>query len=229
VRDRAAERGLRVVDATCPLVAKVHVEVRRFARAGRFIVVIGRRGHEEVEGVVGEAPPGRVFVVTGAAEVDALPIPLGAPVAYVTQTTFALDDVVPVVASLRRRFPGLVGPRRADVCYASQNRQAAVKAIAPRCDVVVIAGARNSSNSNRLVEVARAAGTPAHLVPDAPALRPGWLDGARVVGLGAGASAPRELIEAILARLTELGYDAPQRRPPAVAETVRFAPVRMPA
>ncbi len=229
VRERAYARGLRVVDATCPLVAKVHVEVRRYASAGRFVVIIGRRGHEEVEGVAGEAPPGRVFVVARAADVDALPIPPGAPVAYVTQTTLALDDVMPLVARLRRRFADVVGPAKDDVCYASQNRQAAVRAIAPGCDVVLIAGARNSSNSNRLVEVARAAGTPAHLVPDAPALRPAWLDGARVVGLGAGASAPRELVDAILARLAELGYDAAPPTSPVAAETVRFPAPRLPA
>jgi 4-hydroxy-3-methylbut-2-en-1-yl diphosphate reductase len=229
VRERAHARGLRVVDATCPLVAKVHVEVRRHAHAARYVVIIGRRGHEEVEGVAGEVPPERVFVVARAADVDALPIPRSAPVGYVTQTTLAIDDVLPLIAHLRARFTDVVGPGKADVCYASQNRQAAVQAIAPRCDVVLIAGARNSSNSNRLVEVARAAGTPAHLVPDAPALRTAWLDGVRVVGFGAGASAPPVLIDAILARLEELGYDAAPAGSEGVAETVRFPAPRLPA
>jgi 4-hydroxy-3-methylbut-2-en-1-yl diphosphate reductase len=228
VRARADARGLRVLDATCPLVAKVHVEVRRYVRAGRTVVLIGRRGHEEVEGVTGEAPEGRVLVVESAAEIDALPVARDAPVAYVTQTTLAVDDVRPLVARLRERFTDIVGPGKDDICYASQNRQAAVKAIAPACDAVLIAGALNSSNSNRLVEVARAAGTPAHLVPDAPALRTEWLDGARVVGLGAGASAPRALVDAILARLAELGYAAPAAPRAGAGETVRFPPPRWP-
>jgi len=195
-----------VIDATCPLVAKVHVEVRRYARAGRTVVLIGRLGHEEVEGTLGEAPD-VTHVVMSEDEIDALPIASDAPVAYAMQTTLSVDDTARLVARLRERFSDLVGPGKDDICSASQNRQAAVKAIAAECDVVLVAGARNSSNSNRLVDVARAQGTVAHLVPDAPALEPAWLDRARVVGVGAGASAPRKLVDAILARLAELGYD----------------------
>jgi 4-hydroxy-3-methylbut-2-enyl diphosphate reductase len=228
VRERVRARGLRVVDATCPLVAKVHVEVRRFVRAGRIVVLIGRRGHEEVEGTIGEAPAGRLFVVATAEDVDALPIPAGAPVAYATQTTLAVDDTLPVIARLRERFADLAAPGKDDICYASQNRQAAVKAIAELCDVVLVAGARNSSNSNRLVEVARAHGTAAHLVPDAPELEAAWLDGARVVGLGAGASAPKALVDAILARLAELGFDRVSAHE-VTTENVRFPAPRWPS
>jgi 4-hydroxy-3-methylbut-2-enyl diphosphate reductase len=227
VRRRVGVRELRVIDATCPLVAKVHVEVRRYARAGRTIVLIGRRGHEEVEGTLGEAPE-LTHVVMTEEEIDALPIAAEAPVAYVMQTTLAVDDTARLVARLHERFSDLVGPGKDDICYASQNRQAAVKAIAPECDVVLVAGARNSSNSNRLVDVARAQGTAAHLVPDAPALEPAWLDRARVVGVGAGASAPRRLVDAILARLAELGYDEIEERVVA-RETVAFPAPRMPA
>src|SRR3954464_5764999 len=178
VRRRVAERELRVIEDTCPLVSKVHVEVRRYARAGRAIVLIGRRGHEEVEGTLGEAP-GITHGVMSGEEIDGLPIAADAPVAYAMQTTLAVDDTARLVARLHERFSDLVGPGKDDICYASQNRQAAVKAIAPECDVVLVAGARNSSNSNRLVDVARAQGTAAHLVPDAPALEPAWLERAR--------------------------------------------------
>jgi 4-hydroxy-3-methylbut-2-enyl diphosphate reductase len=205
VRRGASRRGLRVIDATCPLVAKVHTEVRRYADAGRTIVLIGHRGHEEVEGTFGEAPE-RTHVVATVDEIEALPIPPDAPVAYAVQTTLAVDEAADLVDCLRRRFADLVGPGRNDICYASQNRQAAVKAIAGSCDVVLVAGARNSSNSNRLVEVAEAAGTRAHLVPDASDLRSEWVQGARSVGLSAGASAPQRLIDAIVDRLAELGY-----------------------
>jgi 4-hydroxy-3-methylbut-2-enyl diphosphate reductase len=227
VKRRVAARDLRVIDATCPLVAKVHVEVRRYARAGRAVVLIGRRGHEEVEGTLGEAPE-HTHVVMSEEEIDALPIAPDAPVAYAMQTTLAVDDTARLVARLRERFSDLVGPGKDDICYASQNRQAAVKAIARECDVVLVAGARNSSNSNRLVDVARAQGTAAHLVPDAPELEPAWLDDARVVGVGAGASAPRRLVDAILDRLAELGYDDVQERE-LMRETVTFRPPRWPS
>ena len=225
VRRRVTARDLRVIDATCPLVAKVHVEVRRYARAGRTVVLIGRRGHEEVEGTVGEAPE-YTHVVMSEEEIDALPIAPDAPVAYAMQTTLAVDDAARLVTRLRERFSDLIGPGKDDICYASQNRQAAVKEIARECDVVLVAGARNSSNSNRLVDVARAQGTVAHLVPDAPALQPAWLERARVVGVGAGASAPRELVDAVLARLAELGYDDIEEREVA-RETVAFPPAKV--
>jgi 4-hydroxy-3-methylbut-2-enyl diphosphate reductase len=227
VRASVGRRGLRMIDATCPLVAKVHVEVRRYARAGRSIVLIGRRGHEEVEGTLAEAPD-RTHVVADEADIDALPIPTDAPVAYAIQTTLAVDDTAPLVARLRERFSDLVGPKKDDICYASQNRQAAVKAIAPECDLVLVAGARNSSNSNRLVEVARRCGPPAHLVGDASELRTEWLTGVEVVGLSAGASAPSRLVDAILARLAELGYDEVATRE-LTTERVRFPAPRMPA
>jgi 4-hydroxy-3-methylbut-2-enyl diphosphate reductase len=227
VRSRVAARDLRVIDATCPLVAKVHVEVRRYARAGRTVVLIGRRGHEEVEGTLGEAPE-QTHVVMSEEEIDALPIARDAPVAYAMQTTLAVDDTARLVARLGERFSDLVGPGKDDICYASQNRQAAVKAIARECDVVLVAGARNSSNSNRLVDVARAQGTAAHLVHDAPALEPAWLERARVVGVGAGASAPRQLVDAILARLAQLGYDDVEERE-LLRETVRFPAPRWPS
>ncbi|HSI81340.1 MAG TPA: 4-hydroxy-3-methylbut-2-enyl diphosphate reductase [Solirubrobacterales bacterium] len=206
VKRNAERRRLRVIDATCPLVAKVHVEVRRYVREGRTVILIGRRGHEEVEGTLGEAPES-IHVVADEIDIDALAIPPDTPLAYAVQTTLAVDDAAHLIARLRSRFTDIVGPRKDDICYASQNRQAAVKAIAPACDVILIAGARNSSNSNRLVEVARARGTEAHLVPDAADLDPAWLDGAATVGVGAGASAPRPLVDALLARLAEFGYD----------------------
>jgi 4-hydroxy-3-methylbut-2-enyl diphosphate reductase len=227
VRAGLADRDLPLIDATCPLVAKVHVEVRRYARAGREVVLIGRRGHEEVEGTAGEAP-GRVFVVENEDEVDALPLPRDARVAYTVQTTLAVDDVAQILARLRERFPDLTGPSKDDICYASQNRQAAVKAISGEADVVLVAGARNSSNSNRLVEVARAQGVEAHLVPDAGDLDPAWLEDAAVVGLGAGASAPRSLVDAVLDRLASLGFDRVDVSE-VTTETVRFPAVRLPS
>jgi 4-hydroxy-3-methylbut-2-en-1-yl diphosphate reductase len=227
VRRNAHRRGLRVVDATCPLVSKVHVEARRYAGEGRTIVLIGHRGHEEVEGTFGEAPH-LTHVVADEADIDALAIPDDAPVAYAVQTTLAVDDTAHLVARLRERFADLIGPRKDDICYASQNRQAAVKAIAPRCDVILVAGARNSSNSNRLVEVAEAQGTPAYLVPNAFRIDPVWLDRARVVGLSAGASAPQRLVAATLRRLASLGFDQ-VRAHEETTETVRFPPTKLPA
>jgi 4-hydroxy-3-methylbut-2-enyl diphosphate reductase len=227
VRRRVTARDLRVIDATCPLVAKVHVEVRRYARAGRTVVLIGRRGHEEVEGTVGEAPE-YTHVVMSEEEIDALPIAPDAPVAYAMQTTLAVDDAARLVTRLRERFSDLIGPGKDDICYASQNRQAAVKAIARECDLVLVAGARNSSNSNRLVDVARAQGTAAHLVPDAPELDSAWLKQARVVGVGAGASAPQRLVDAILRRLAELGYEDVEERE-LMRETVTFRAPRWPS
>jgi 4-hydroxy-3-methylbut-2-enyl diphosphate reductase len=227
VRTNARRRGLQVADATCPLVAKVHVEVRRYVDAGRDVVLIGNRGHEEVEGTLGEAPD-RIHVVADEADIDALPIPADAPVAYVAQTTLAVDDTADLVARLEERFTDLVGPRKSDICYASQNRQAAVRAIAPRCDAVLVAGARNSSNSNRLVEVAAAAGSSAHLVPSADAIDPAWVETAETVGLGAGASAPQRLVDAVLERLAALGFTDVHDHEETV-EDVAFPPARLPA
>ena len=227
VRAGARRRGLRVVDATCPLVAKVHVEVRRYVREGRTVVLIGRRGHEEVEGTLGEAP-GDIHVVADEDDIDALPIAADEPVAYVAQTTLAVDETAGLVARLQERFIDLVGPRKSDICYASQNRQAAVRAIARRCDLVLVAGARNSSNSNRLVEVAAAEGVEAHLVPRAGELDPAWVEHAGVVGLGAGASAPQRLVDSVLDRLAGLGFTHVHGHEETV-ENVTFPPARLPA
>jgi 4-hydroxy-3-methylbut-2-enyl diphosphate reductase len=227
VRANAERRRLRVIDATCPLVSKVHVEVRRYARQGRQVILIGRRGHDEIQGTIGEAPDD-VWVVADEDDIDALPLAADEPVAYAVQTTLAVDDTAHLVARLRERFTDLVGPSKDDICYASQNRQAAVKAIAPRCDVVLVLGARNSSNSNRLVEVARAQGTPAYLVPSSYAFDASWLSGARVVGLSAGASAPQRLVDATLVRLASMGFDEVHAHE-EVTETVRFPQPKMPA
>ncbi len=206
VRRRAARRRLRVIDATCPLVTKVHNEAKRFARAGRALVLVGHRGHEEIEGTSGEAPE-VTHVISTVDEVERLPLRRDEPVAYLTQTTLSVDDTLEVVEALRARFRDIVGPRKDDICYATQNRQVAVKAIARECDVVLVVGALNSSNSNRMVEVARRQGVPAYLVPEPAALCPEWLEGAETVGVSSGASAPEVLVAGLLARLAELGYE----------------------
>ncbi|MGH2730216.1 MAG: 4-hydroxy-3-methylbut-2-enyl diphosphate reductase, partial [Actinomycetota bacterium] len=196
---------LRVIDATCPLVTKVHLEAKRFAKEGRRIVLVGHIGHEEIEGTSGEAPESTA-VIENTAQIAELDIDPDEPVAYLTQTTLSIDDTLEVVEGLRQRFSDISGPRTDDICYATQNRQVAVKAIAPEADVILIVGALNSSNSNRMVEVARAAGTPAFLVPDVADLDPAWLEGAEVVGVSSGASAPEVLVHSLLAKLAELGY-----------------------
>ncbi|GAA4733417.1 4-hydroxy-3-methylbut-2-enyl diphosphate reductase [Phytohabitans rumicis] len=206
VREHAADRQLRVIDATCPLVAKVHQQTRRYARDGRTILLIGHEGHEEVEGTYGEAPD-RTIVVADLADVERLDLPRNEPLAYLTQTTLSLDETTDVIAALEERFDDLRGPGGDDICYASQNRQNAVKEIAARTDVVLIVGSRNSSNSVRMVEVSARAGTPAHLVPDVTELDESWLAGARAVGLSAGASAPEFLVDEVVERLAELGFD----------------------
>ena len=205
VVNNAKARNLQVIDATCPLVTKVHLEAKRFARGGRRIVLVGHEGHEEIEGTAGEAPD-KTHVIESVEQVGQLDIDSNEPVSYLTQTTLSVDDTLEVVEALRERFTDIAGPHRNDICYATQNRQVAVKAIAPTSDVVLIVGAINSSNSNRMVEVARAAGTPAYLVPDVSDLDPQWLDGAETVGVSSGASAPEVLVERLLERLAELGY-----------------------
>src|SRR5215204_1315457 len=205
VREHAADRELRVIDATCPLVAKVHQGARRYARDGRTILLIGHADHEEVEGTYGEAPD-RTIVVDSVAAAEAVQLPAGARPAYLTQTTLAVDETTEMIGVLARRFPDLVGPGSGDICYASQNRQDAVKAIAADTDLVLVVGSPNSSNSVRMVEVAEQAGARARLVPDASHLDPAWLTGVRSVGLSAGASAPEVLVDEVLARLGELGY-----------------------
>jgi 4-hydroxy-3-methylbut-2-enyl diphosphate reductase len=220
VRAQADARALDVVDATCPLVAKVHAEARRFAAAGHEIVLIGHEGHEEVEGTVGEAPES-THVIASADEVDALQIADPTRVAYLTQTTLAVDETAAVVDALRRRFPDLAGPSSDDICYATQNRQDAVRALAEDCDLVLVVGAENSSNSRRLVEVAQRAGRPAQLVADASKIRPEWLEGAHRVGLTAGASAPEALVGQVVDALDGLGQVTVSERAVAT-EDVHF-------
>jgi 4-hydroxy-3-methylbut-2-en-1-yl diphosphate reductase len=205
VRRMAGERKLQIIDATCPLVTKVHLEAKRFARAGRKIVLVGHSGHEEIEGTAGEAPDS-TMVVENAEEIDDLGLDHDEPLSYLTQTTLSVDDTLEVVEALRERVTNIEGPRSDDICYATQNRQVAVKALAPEVDVVLIVGAVNSSNSNRLVEVAQGAGTAAYLVPDETHLDPAWLEGAETVGVSSGASAPEVLVDRVLARLAALGY-----------------------
>jgi 4-hydroxy-3-methylbut-2-enyl diphosphate reductase len=216
----AGARALRLYDATCPLVGKVHREARRFAEAGYRIVLVGHEGHDEVEGTVGEAP-GAMSVVASASEVERLELPADAKVAYLTQTTLALDEVAEVVGALRRRRPDLVGPAASDVCYATENRQQAVRAVAAEADAVVVVGSANSSNSRRLVEVARRAGARACLVEDATYLDPLFLAGARRVGVTAGASAPEGLVDGVVEALAGLGPVEVAERS-VTTESVRF-------
>ncbi|MFZ1910525.1 MAG: 4-hydroxy-3-methylbut-2-enyl diphosphate reductase [Burkholderiales bacterium] len=204
VRADAEGRGLKVFDATCPLVTKVHVEVAKMLKQGLEVVMIGHRGHPEAEGTMGQADS-HIHLVETAADVAGLRIADPAKVAYVTQTTLSVDDAEQVVAALRARFPRIRGPNKADICYATQNRQDAVKLMAPRCDVVIVVGSPNSSNSNRLREVARNIGTEAYMIDRAADLRPEWIAGKHRIGVTAGASAPEVLVNDVLARLTELG------------------------
>ncbi|MBX5469636.1 MAG: 4-hydroxy-3-methylbut-2-enyl diphosphate reductase [Thermoleophilaceae bacterium] len=204
VRAHASARGMHVIDATCPLVAKVHAEARRFAERGYTIVLVGHEGHEEVEGTHGEAPDS-IEIVEDAADVEGLEVEDPDRVAYLTQTTLAVDETNRVVERLRTRFPKLVGPRSDDICYATQNRQDAVKALAQECDLILVIGSANSSNSNRLVEVAERAGCPARLIDDERDIDPEWLARAETVGLTAGASAPERLVQRVLGALSGLG------------------------
>ncbi|MDQ4020379.1 MAG: 4-hydroxy-3-methylbut-2-enyl diphosphate reductase, partial [Actinomycetota bacterium] len=204
VRTEAADRDLEVLDATCPLVTKVHAEARRFGARGDTVVLIGHAGHEEVEGTLGEAPDQTVLVGT-VEEVEALEVADPARVSYLTQTTLAVDETTEVVGALRARFPALRGPVSDDICYATTNRQDALAAIAAESDLVLVVGSTNSSNSVRLVELAHRHGTPSYLIDDPSDIQPHWLDEARVVGLTAGASAPPRLVDAVIAALTQLG------------------------
>src|SRR5436309_2571908 len=197
VHAQAADRGLSTIDATCPLVTKVHVEAKKFAAEGYTIVLIGHDGHEEVEGTMGEAPE-RIVLVQNEQDVDALEVEDPERVAYITQTTLAVDETSAIVARLRARFPSIVGPRTDDICYATTNRQAAVKQMADGCDLMLVIGSRNSSNSLRLVEVARDCGTEAHLIDRADEVREEWLQGRRVVGISSGASAPEHLVQELV-------------------------------
>ena len=205
VRAEAAARGLRVIDATCPLVTKVHVEALRFARDGFDILLIGHRGHVEVIGTLGHAPE-RMHLVQNVADVAGVVVRDPQRVAVVTQTTLSVDDTRDIVEAIRLRFPAVHLPAKDDICYATQNRQTAVKELARQSDVVLVIGSPTSSNANRLVEVARNAGTPAHLIEDPQGVDPAWLTGVRTVGLTAGASTPESLVEAAIAHLRALGF-----------------------
>jgi 4-hydroxy-3-methylbut-2-en-1-yl diphosphate reductase len=220
VREEARRRGLRVIDATCPLVTKVHLEAIRYAREGYSIVLIGHEDHDEVIGTLGEAPE-RIIVVDSVEEVERLRLPDPEKVAYLTQTTLSVDDTRDVIEALRRHFPKIVGPSRDDICYATQNRQTAVKRLVDDVDVLLVIGAANSSNAKRLVEVARTAGTRAYLINDVGDIRPEWLENAVRVGITAGASTPEILVSQAVETLRGEGVKV--REVHVVEEDVRFA------
>jgi 4-hydroxy-3-methylbut-2-en-1-yl diphosphate reductase len=220
VFDEARTRDLDLIDATCPLVTKVHVEARRFVESDRSIVLIGHAGHEEVEGTSGQAPE-RTVLVQDLEDARSVELPDG-PLAYLTQTTLSVDETSEIVRVLQSRYPDLEGPPREDICYATQNRQDAVKDLVPRVDVLFVIGSKNSSNSNRLAEVARERGKPAHLVDDETEVDPAWLHGASVVGLTSGASAPEHLIARMLEWLAARGFDDVEQVSVA-KEGVRFS------
>jgi 4-hydroxy-3-methylbut-2-enyl diphosphate reductase len=194
VHENSARLGHNVIDATCPLVTKVHVQARRYADDGYTIVLIGHAGHEEVVGTTGEAPDATVLVQT-VAEVERLELPADAKLAYVTQTTLSVDETGEIIKALRHRFPEIRAPRKEDICYATSNRQWAVKDMLPEIDLLLVIGSRNSSNSNRLVETARAGGVAAHLIDDETEIDEAWLEGVETVGITSGASAPEKLVE----------------------------------
>ncbi len=202
----AERRSLRTIDATCPLVTKVHREALKFAAEGYTIVLIGHSGHEEVEGTMGEAP-GSIVLVETEEDVDRLEVDDPEKVAYISQTTLSVDETRAIINRLRDRFPAIVGPRTDDICYATTNRQGAVKQMARECDLVLVIGSRNSSNSQRLVDVARDHGTQAHLIDNEGQVQEQWLEGARVVGISSGASAPEELVERLVAFFRDRGTE----------------------
>ena len=220
VRDDAAARGLRVFDATCPLVTKVHVEVSKMRTEGREIIMIGHKGHPEVEGTMGQSTGG-MYLVETADDVATLQVVNPAALAYVTQTTLSVDDAAVIVAALRERFSEIVGPKKDDICYATQNRQDAVRVLAEDCDLVLVVGSVTSSNSNRLREVAALLGREAHLIDRAENIDPTWLQNAPRIGVTAGASAPEVLVEEVVARLHALGAGAVQNLD-GVIEDVKF-------
>ncbi|MBF0273217.1 MAG: 4-hydroxy-3-methylbut-2-enyl diphosphate reductase [Magnetococcales bacterium] len=201
VKEEGRQRPLRILDATCPLVDKVHREAERRDQEGRQVILIGHKGHPEVEGTMGQLPPGRMTVVSCTEELDALPFGPDTPTAYVTQTTLSMDETASVIQGLKQRFPDILGPTREDICYATQNRQNAVKSLAQQCDLIFVLGAPNSSNSNRLREVAERAGTRAYLIESAQDVQEAWLEGVRQLGVTAGASAPEILVDELLQRL----------------------------
>ena len=227
VRRAGGQRGLRVFDATCPLVTKVHMEVARHCKAGRDVVLIGHAGHPEVEGTLGQwvnhSPRGNaIFLVEEPADVDQLEVNYPESIAYVTQTTLSVDDTQAVIDALRTKFPAIQGPRHDDICYATQNRQDAVKELAQRVDLVLVVGSVNSSNSNRLRELAEKQGVPAYLVDGADDIREEWLQGLRAVGVTAGASAPESLVQGVIERLKAC-CDGRLEELPGIPENIEFA------
>jgi 4-hydroxy-3-methylbut-2-enyl diphosphate reductase len=220
VHANSQERSLHTIDATCPLVTKVHVEAKKFAAEGYTIVLIGHTGHEEVEGTMGEAPE-RIVLIESEDDVARLEVDDPSKVAYISQTTLSVDETSAIINRLRERFPGIVGPRTDDICYATTNRQAAVKQLARECDLVLVIGSRNSSNSNRLVEVAREHGADSHLIDNESQVREEWLEDKRVVGITSGASAPEELVQRLVDFFRRRGT-AEVRELEVVQEDVRF-------
>ena len=220
VRAEAQQKGLQIFDATCPLVTKVHIEVAKMRAAGREIIMIGHKGHPEVEGTLGQASEG-MYLVETPQDVQEIQVRNPENLAFVTQTTLSVDDAAAVAQALRTRFPSIVEPKKSDICYATQNRQDAVKVMAPDCDLVLVVGSPNSSNSNRLREVAERKGAQAHLIDDPSMIDPAWMVGARRVGLTAGASAPEVLVQQVIDRLKELGAVS-VRTLPGVQENVAF-------
>jgi 4-hydroxy-3-methylbut-2-enyl diphosphate reductase len=225
VQQEAVRRRLKVFDATCPLVTKVHMEVTSYSREGHECVLIGHAGHPEVEGTMGQYDAtngGGIYLVESAEQVAALSVRHPETLSYVTQTTLSVDDTATVIDALRRRYPLIRGPRRDDICYATQNRQDAVKRLAAECDLVLVVGSPNSSNSNRLAELAERMGTAAHLIDSADDIRAEWLRGRQAIGVTAGASAPEVLVRRVVERLQELGATAPEEMAGRV-ETITFS------
>ena len=234
VREASTHRNLRVIDATCPLVTKVHVEAVKFAKEGNSLILIGHRDHDEVVGTLGEAP--QVTQVVGSPEeVDALTVPDPDRVAYLTQTTLSLDETKDIIAALKKKFPNIKGPAAQDICYATENRQVAVKDVASESDLLLVVGSENSSNSNRLVEVARNLGTNAHLIDSFRNIKPAWLTDVKTIALTAGASAPECLVEEVVKFLASNGFDNVQELevmpenvrfglPPEIVEAIAAAP-----
>jgi 4-hydroxy-3-methylbut-2-enyl diphosphate reductase len=220
VRGEADRRGLKVFDATCPLVTKVHVEVAKMRAQGKEIVMIGHRGHPEAEGTMGQCESG-MYLVETVEDVTNLDIKKPEQLAYVTQTTLSVDDAARVIAALKARFPSIVGPKKDDICYATQNRQDAIKTLAAQCDLVIVVGSPNSSNSNRLREVAAKLGVEARMVDNVEELDPAWLNGKISIGVTSGASAPEVLVRALVERLRELGVGSVKELP-GIPETIAF-------
>lgn len=225
VRNEAKQRGLKVFDATCPLVTKVHMEVVRYSRAGRECILIGHKGHPEVEGTMGQFDSsfgGEIYLVEDVAQVERLQVRNPDALSFVTQTTLSMDDTAQIIDALRAKFPNIDGPRKDDICYATQNRQDAVKALAAECDLVLVVGSPNSSNSNRLSELAARIGSESHLIDTAADIDPAWLVNKNKIGITAGASAPDILVKQVIARLQELGADVPVEAD-GIAENITFS------